>query len=436
MELTGTWRAAVADDDLRRTWHGRRLRRRRLGAVEVPGHWRSTPAFADADGPLLYRRSFDAMAPGRGPPRLAHLRRHLLPRRRLARRRLPRRHRGLLRPAHLRGHRRRSRARGEHHLAVEVTCTPAGRPHGQAQPHRRVPALGLPRPRLEPRRHLAAGAHRRRPGRCASRRLRVLCREATAERAVARAAGRRSTATPPAPSALRTHARRARARSRPAARRGRERGRVDGHRRPARAVVAAGARRADRCTTCTSQVVLDADEGGHRPDERHLRTGLRQVAHARAGSLGQRRAALPQGLEPGPDPHGPGRGHARGARRRRRAGRATPGSTSCGSTPTSPGPSSTTPPTRPGCCCGRTSRCSGATPAASASRPCARPRAAVDLLGHHPSIAIWCGHNEPMAIENDPAMWGDPKALRRMAPEGGSPPRSCRPGTRRCSTAR
>src|SRR5690606_26968975 len=23
---------------------------------------------------------------------------------------------------------------------------------------------------------------------------------------------------------------------------------------------------------------------------------------------------------------------------------------------------------------------------------------AVDLLGHHPSIAIWCGHNEPMAI--------------------------------------
>ena len=40
---------------------------------------------------------------------------------------------------------------------------------------------------------------------------------------------------------------------------------------------------------------------------------------------------------------------------------------------------------------------------------------AVDLLGHHPSIALWCGHNEPMAIENDPSMWGDPKALRKMA---------------------
>ena len=32
------------------------------------------------------------------------------------------------------------------------------RPHRQAQHHRRLPALGLPRPRLEPGRHLAAGA--------------------------------------------------------------------------------------------------------------------------------------------------------------------------------------------------------------------------------------------------------------------------------------
>ena len=41
--------------------------------------------------------------------------------------------------------------------------------------------------------------------------------------------------------------------------------------------------------------------------------------------------------------------------------------------------------------------------------------AAVDLLGHHPSIAIWCGHNEPMAIDSDPTRRGDPKALRRLA---------------------
>ena len=28
--------------------------------------------------------------------------------------------------------------------------------------------------------------------------------------------------------------------------------------------------------------------------------------------------------------------------------------------------------------------------------------AAVDLLGHHPSIAVWCGHNEPMADRERP----------------------------------
>jgi beta-mannosidase len=29
-------------------------------------------------------------------------------------------------------------------------------------------------------------------------------------------------------------------------------------------------------------------------------------------------------------------------------------------------------------------------------------REAVDLLGHHPSIAMWCGHSEPLAIDNEP----------------------------------
>src|SRR5688572_21812241 len=66
MELTGTWRAAVADDDLRRTWHEEGFDDAGWEPVTVPGHWRSTPAFADADGPLLYRRSFDAMGPAEG----------------------------------------------------------------------------------------------------------------------------------------------------------------------------------------------------------------------------------------------------------------------------------------------------------------------------------------------------------------------------------
>src|SRR5205823_13914562 len=29
-------------------------------------------------------------------------------------------------------------------------------------------------------------------------------------------------------------------------------------------------------------------------------------------------------------------------------------------------------------------------------------REMVELLGHHPSIALWCGHNEPMALDLDP----------------------------------
>lgn len=34
-------------------------------------------------------------------------------------------------------------------------------------------------------------------------------------------------------------------------------------------------------------------------------------------------------------------------------------------------------------------------------------REAVDLLGHHPSIVIWCGHNEPLALDIEPGTGGD-----------------------------
>ena len=29
-------------------------------------------------------------------------------------------------------------------------------------------------------------------------------------------------------------------------------------------------------------------------------------------------------------------------------------------------------------------------------------REAVDLLGHHPSVAVWCGHNDPLAVDTGP----------------------------------
>ena len=58
MDLGGTWRAAVADDDLRRVYAEPSYDDDGWIPVEVPGHWRSTPAFSTTDGPVLYRRSF------------------------------------------------------------------------------------------------------------------------------------------------------------------------------------------------------------------------------------------------------------------------------------------------------------------------------------------------------------------------------------------
>ena len=66
MDLSGRWRAAVADEDLRRSFIGADFDDDGWEPVDVPGHWRRSPAFADSDGPLLYRRSFDAPAPAEG----------------------------------------------------------------------------------------------------------------------------------------------------------------------------------------------------------------------------------------------------------------------------------------------------------------------------------------------------------------------------------
>ena len=67
VELSGTWRACIADDDVRREGVGLDYDDSAWPDVAVPGHWRSNAAFADSDGPLLYRHRFqlDAAAPGR-----------------------------------------------------------------------------------------------------------------------------------------------------------------------------------------------------------------------------------------------------------------------------------------------------------------------------------------------------------------------------------
>lgn len=66
LDLGGTWRAAPADETLRRTFAELDLVDDGWDPVEVPGHWRSAPAFAGHDGPLLHRRRFSAAPPGPG----------------------------------------------------------------------------------------------------------------------------------------------------------------------------------------------------------------------------------------------------------------------------------------------------------------------------------------------------------------------------------
>ncbi|MDQ1437203.1 MAG: beta-mannosidase [Acidimicrobiaceae bacterium] len=54
----GAWRAAEADEALRRAYPEPDFDDSSWAEIEVPSHWRSTSAFAESDGPLLYRRRF------------------------------------------------------------------------------------------------------------------------------------------------------------------------------------------------------------------------------------------------------------------------------------------------------------------------------------------------------------------------------------------
>jgi beta-mannosidase len=62
MELSEGWRAVAADDDLRRSYQAGDYDDEAWEPIRVPGHWRSTPALADTDGPVLARCRFDAPA--------------------------------------------------------------------------------------------------------------------------------------------------------------------------------------------------------------------------------------------------------------------------------------------------------------------------------------------------------------------------------------
>ncbi|MGI8793213.1 MAG: glycoside hydrolase family 2 protein [Acidimicrobiales bacterium] len=67
MDLSGTWLAAPADEDLRRIYPQTDFDDATWAEATVPGHWQSVSTLADHDGPVLYRRRFEADAadPGR-----------------------------------------------------------------------------------------------------------------------------------------------------------------------------------------------------------------------------------------------------------------------------------------------------------------------------------------------------------------------------------
>ena len=73
VELSGTWRACIADDDVRREGVGLDYDDSSWPIIDVPGHWRSYPAFADSDGPLLYRHRLHLEQPADGRRRFVTL---------------------------------------------------------------------------------------------------------------------------------------------------------------------------------------------------------------------------------------------------------------------------------------------------------------------------------------------------------------------------
>ena len=66
MDLGGIWSAAPSDDELRRRLADPDLDDSGWEQLNVPGHWRSHPAFAELDGPVAYRRRFRAETPAEG----------------------------------------------------------------------------------------------------------------------------------------------------------------------------------------------------------------------------------------------------------------------------------------------------------------------------------------------------------------------------------
>ena len=70
--LDGEWRAAPGDEELRRSYPDPDFDDSGWEPINVPGHWRTTPAFSTHDGSVLHRTRFETPAPfGPGVERMA-----------------------------------------------------------------------------------------------------------------------------------------------------------------------------------------------------------------------------------------------------------------------------------------------------------------------------------------------------------------------------
>ncbi len=65
MELTGQWRATPANDEMRRTFNRPELDDRAWSQITVPGHWSSHPDFTETRS-VLHRKRFELKAPATG----------------------------------------------------------------------------------------------------------------------------------------------------------------------------------------------------------------------------------------------------------------------------------------------------------------------------------------------------------------------------------
>jgi beta-mannosidase len=67
VDLSGTWRGQLVHASRRLDEQDPDVDDGSWPEVRVPGHWRSDPAFADSDGPVVYRTSFSDPFPAAGP---------------------------------------------------------------------------------------------------------------------------------------------------------------------------------------------------------------------------------------------------------------------------------------------------------------------------------------------------------------------------------